>query len=74
MPPVTIATLPVRSKVHAPSSANVLRFQAEFGSFEGVFLRHSGLGAVQNVQDELTEKAKADLAGNFHVLLAFTVN
>ena len=51
-----------------------MRAQAELGGLERVDLRHRVFRAVQAVEDELAEKAEADLAGNVEVLLALVVD
>ena len=48
-----------------------MRFQADFGSLEGVGRRHRFLGPVEAAQNEFAEEAEADFACGWDVL--FTI-
>ena len=65
--------MPLQNNLCRQPARRHLRFHAEFRGFEGVGLRHRGLGAVEAVEDELTKELVADLTGDIDVLHGFVV-
>jgi hypothetical protein len=51
-----------------------LDLEGEFGGEEGVVLSHSVLGAVEAVEDKLTEERETHLSEATEVVLAFLVD
>ena len=53
---------------------HVLGSEAEFGSEEGVLLRHGGLRAVQAVEEKLAKEWKTDQTGARNAVLALDIH